>query len=478
MIYIPLIEENGVSWSKSSISNKQQQQQQRSRPTRSWPRIFFIFTGCVLISTLIIGSYLDVLPWKLYTHTTNALDNIANVFGLQKHVYAVVIDAGSTGSRVLAFSFHETVLGDKNLKLDNELFVEVKPGLSSFVDNPKKGAESLQELLNRAKAVIPEPEWSKTPLAMKATAGLRLLPEAKAEALLREVKNLFDASPFLTNENSVSIMDGADEGLFSWFTVNFLKDRLGGNVEETVAALDLGGGSTQITFAPTDAITLKQTKPEFLHHISAFHQNITIYTHSYLGLGLMAARKAILSVGNEKDSRVLKSECINPIISTEWTYGGVTYKVEGPKNPAYLTEKPSSTNLNIGEKRPIVRFSECQKIVKDYVSSKVDKPAELKRKEINAFSYYFDRATEYGLIDPYLGGTVEVKNFRSAAVATCAVPNTEQPFMCLDLTFISVLLEDGFGLEPGTVLNLYKKIDNHEISWAMGAAFHILQNGL
>jgi len=33
---------------------------------------------------------------------------------------------------------------------------------------------------------------------------------------------LFKASPFLTNENSVSIMDGSDEGLFSWFTVNFL----------------------------------------------------------------------------------------------------------------------------------------------------------------------------------------------------------------------------------------------------------------
>jgi hypothetical protein len=27
---------------------------------------------------------------------------------------------------------------DKNLKLDHELFVEVKPGLSSFADNPKK----------------------------------------------------------------------------------------------------------------------------------------------------------------------------------------------------------------------------------------------------------------------------------------------------------------------------------------------------
>lgn len=29
-------------------------------------------------------------------------------------------------------------------------------------------------------------------------------------------------SGFYTNEKSVSIMDGDDEGMFSWFTVNFL----------------------------------------------------------------------------------------------------------------------------------------------------------------------------------------------------------------------------------------------------------------
>lgn len=30
------------------------------------------------------------------------------------------------------------------------------------------------------------------------------------------------ASEFLTNEHSVGIMDGRDEGIFSWFTVNYL----------------------------------------------------------------------------------------------------------------------------------------------------------------------------------------------------------------------------------------------------------------
>jgi len=28
------------------------------------------------------------------------------------------------------------------------------------------------------------------------------------------------------------------------------------------------------------------------------------------------------------------------------------------------------------------------------------------------------------------------------------------------------------------IFQLYKQVDGHEISWALGAAFHILQNGL
>lgn len=50
------------------------------------------------------------------------------------------------------------------------------------------------------------------------------------------------------------------------------------------------------------------------------------------------------------------------------------------------------------EKYPIVIFEECLKIVSSYVNKKVDKPKELNQKTIGAFSYYYDRATEYGLI--------------------------------------------------------------------------------
>lgn len=52
--------------------------------------------------------YTDQIPWYV---GHRAIDSIAKKFGYYKPVHAVVIDAGSTGSRVLAFTFHESYFG-------------------------------------------------------------------------------------------------------------------------------------------------------------------------------------------------------------------------------------------------------------------------------------------------------------------------------------------------------------------------------
>lgn len=63
---------------------------------------------------------------------------------------------------------------------------------------------------------------------------------------------------------------------------------------------------------------------------------------------------------------------------------------------------------------------------------------------------------QVGLIDPFKGGEVTVNTFLKAAREACEYPNVEQPFMCLDLTFIYVLLREGFGLEGNTKMFVSK----------------------
>lgn len=86
--------------------------------------------------------------------------------------------------------FFGCTLIDKSLKLKAQLFEEIKPGLSSFADNPDKGAEGIKVLLKHAQDFIPKELWAATPITLKATAGLRLLPAAKADAILAAVSGL------------------------------------------------------------------------------------------------------------------------------------------------------------------------------------------------------------------------------------------------------------------------------------------------
>lgn len=88
---------------------------------------FIVYIRCVFSRFQHVGSY---------TNTFHPIiDKIAASLGYRQLQYAVVIDAGSTGSRVLAYEFHVGYLNNR-LVLDKELFHEIKPGLSFYHDKP------------------------------------------------------------------------------------------------------------------------------------------------------------------------------------------------------------------------------------------------------------------------------------------------------------------------------------------------------
>lgn len=356
------------------------------------PIITLILLGVLFLCYLAIAYNLK--PAKI---GSSAIDSIASSLNLHKPFYIVIIDAGSTGSRLLVFTFHTSIL-DRDLILDNELYEEIAPGLSSFADKPKEGVKTVIKLVEKAKSIIPELTWANTPISMKATAGLRLIEKDKADVLIEECRNYFSRSGFLMSKNSVSIMEGFDEGIFAWFTVNFLIGRLSThNIDNTVAVLDLGGGSTQITYAPNEQDLKALDK--HVYNIKAFNNNMSIYTHSHLGMGLMAARKAILTYDMDLDQFdkmsiiEVRSECINPIISKDWHYGGLDFLVKGPANGSHKTVK-TLNYAGADEYRPVVRFLECTKIIKKFTDTIKERPIGLNKHEIYSVSYYFDRATE------------------------------------------------------------------------------------
>ncbi|XP_053365849.1 ectonucleoside triphosphate diphosphohydrolase 6 [Clarias gariepinus] len=374
--------------------------------------------------------------------------------------YGIMFDAGSTGTRIHVFQFQLEPNGAP--KLGSEKFKALKPGLSAYADDPEKCKSGLLELLEVAKETIPPAQWSSTPLALRATAGLRLLPGEKASHLLNKVKEVFDASLFPQRADSVSIMDGTDEGVSAWITVNFLLGGLQGSEVPTVGMLDLGGGSTQITFSPQDEKTIQTSPIDYVTSFQMFNTSRTLYSHSYLGLGLMSARLAVLGgvegqpVGGGQE---LVSPCLAPDYTGEWEHAEVTYTLKGQK---------------AGE--PI--YESCLSKVEKMIYKRVQKAEEVKDMEFYAFSYYYDRAVDLGLVDEKKGGSLRVSNYVDGAKSVCKNLETgagENPFLCLDLTYISVLLQElGFPLDKE--LKLARKINDVETSWALGATFYYMES--
>ncbi|XP_043466194.1 ectonucleoside triphosphate diphosphohydrolase 5-like [Leptopilina heterotoma] len=422
-----------------------------------------LFLGFVLSSHVAFANG-STLP---QVEKTTTLDS-------QKPLYAVIIDAGSTGSRVFAFRFRTSTENGSPV-LESELFHQEKPGLSSYADNPIEATKSLGILVEKAKSAIPSSEWGDTPLLLKATAGLRLLPADKANRILEVTRNFLNSSGFQLNENSVSIMEGVDEGIFSWVTVNFLLERFSQQgTQNLVAVIDLGGGSTEVTYCLNE-----ENVNHSVYNISVFNQNMSVFTHSYLGMGLMAARKAILvsesAAKNGNGIIVVHSKCFDPAANITWNYNGQDYNILGSvendfevNNNSIEEEDNSSSN----------KFQDCINVVEKYTNTIIDKPVGMNKQVIYAFDYYFDIISEIGLIDNKQGGTITIGDIHRAVLETCRVANSDQPFLCLDSTYIYSLLTNIYGLNFKTKLHLYEEISGHQLNWALGLALKALQRKL
>ncbi|XP_063368435.1 nucleoside diphosphate phosphatase ENTPD5 [Cydia amplana] len=425
------------------------------KPPRRLKKTFILLIVAALCMTYFMGLFAGQSQW---------FDGLAKGLGYEsERHHAVIIDAGSSGSRVLAYKFRVpfTLFGQPNLDLEEEYFEQSKPGLSSFADDPAKGADTIVQLIKKAEFLTPAEKRRSTPLIIRATAGLRLLPQEKARKLLASVSDAVGKLGYDTRAG-IEIMDPADEGIFIWYTINLLHNIMEG---ETMAALDLGGGSTQITYQLSPHDTPKFLAKD-LHLVPTSSANLTVYTHSYLGLGMYAARHGIFKSESGNDSLDITSVCVEPIVSGEkWTYANVEYTISGASRPANMKREAA--------------FERCYKIVSSYVKATLDwEPQNPPKGKVAAMSFFYEVAADAGLIDVMKGGTISVSAYRQGALRACGASNVEQPFACIDLSFCLALLQQGYKIPDHSPVSLFKKVNGHEVSWALGLAYTSIVNRL
>ena len=77
---------------------------------------------------------------------------------------------------------------------------------------------------------------------------------------------------------------------------------------------------------------------------------------------------------------------------------------------------------------------------------------EIKKRKVYIRGKLFVKCAERGLTDPFKGGNVKLKVFMDSLKHACKVPNTDQPYACVDMMVAGVILDKLLGLHQSSVL--------------------------
>nr|XP_043625742.1 probable apyrase 7 [Erigeron canadensis]XP_043625748.1 probable apyrase 7 [Erigeron canadensis] len=265
-----LREDGNLSFSKEKSAPRSTVKQ------RKWHRPI-MFLLCFLLFASIIYGLLHIYPnWSQ-----------------QSTRYFVVLDCGSTGTRVFVYQASTNHQKDGNLPILLKLIPEdlqtrpssqsgraykrreTEPGFDKLVRNITGLNQAINPLLDWAKKQIPEHAHKTTSLFLYATAGVRRLPTSDSDWLLDNAWTIMKNSSFVCEREWVKIISGKEEAYFGWIALNYHTRMLGASPKkETYGALDLGGSSLQVTFESNDyannETSLNLSIGPVNHHLSGY----------------------------------------------------------------------------------------------------------------------------------------------------------------------------------------------------------------
>lgn len=416
--------------------------------------------------------------------------------------YVIMIDAGLLGLRVHTYKFDVCQLPPRVLAED---FKMLKPGLSSFDTDAAGAANSLNPLLDQAVLFVPQHLQLCTPVAVKATAGLRKLGEEKSLAILAAVRSHLETLyPFAVVEGTdgIEVMEGLDEGYYAWITTNLLLGTIGTEEKEATAAVfDLGGGLTQIVFEPKPGhevakLSMKR-EFEFAGH------TYSLYEYSHLGYGLNEARNKINKniVANHGTDQLTKHQLAKQaeaaaadaveIVNVCMPPNTQTQKVVEFAKDEFYHVKFVGGKLHLGGLcRGLVELifakdAECSDapcsfngVHQPLLTKSFDKHGDM-----YVFSFFYDRTNPLGfpldftveelrdLARDVCGGAELASVFAKEAKAEL----DKEPLWCMDLSIITGLLHTGYDIPLSREVKTAQKIGGFEIGWCLGASLPLLE---
>ena len=293
--------------------------------------------------------------------------------------YAVVMDAGSSGTRAYLYSWPDhsgdphQLLNISPILQDGEPMVKkATPGLSTMGSTPDNAFEYLRPLLMFASENIPKDKHKETPLYILATAGMRLLEKDQQEAVLANIrKGISENFDFYFPDGHLEVISGKQEGIYQWLSINYVlgkfkqSDHAAANEElvavepahsardteslvfrpRTVGALDMGGASMQLAMEITTNLQLEGMTEKDKSQVAEINlgclehdteHTYRVFVTTYLGFG-----------ANEAMRRHERTLLLDTLVSLGKLQGDTTdNRLKDPCRPLGMKDN-SSLNLDL-----------------------------------------------------------------------------------------------------------------------------------
>lgn len=275
--------------------------------------------------------------------------------------YGIVIDSGSSGSRIQIYRWENPSLAKDHLSpeelaspprivQEENWSHKISPGISSFADKPNSvWKKHYKALMDFALTIIPADKIPETPVYVLSTAGMRLLPRSKRDKILKNTcKSLRQNTKYFIAdcEENIQVIDGATEGIYGWLALNYLMGQFSnyqeGKNHQSVGFMDMGGASTQIAFVPSSEEEIQKHDEDLstvvLRNVNGETQNWRVFVETWLKFGANQARarylKNILALATDTStgakSRVVKDPCMPAGSSIkDYEYKDKKYTIQG-----------------------------------------------------------------------------------------------------------------------------------------------------
>jgi apyrase len=360
--------------------------------------------------------------------------SITNIASADQNHYSIIVDAGSSGSRLHLFEYHHD---ENNQLIVKDIFIKkTNSGLSSYSNHPGEAALSLKSLFDAADTKVRSLAISPKEVSVDilATAGMRLLPEKSQQDIYTHVQDYLDSHYSFSIKN-VKTISGKMEGIYAWLELNYLEGNFAPG-KETLGIIDMGGASTQIAFATQDTSRIDDEAT-----VNINQQKYIIFSKSFLGLGLNQAIAAMRE--DEKFSACYPS--------------------------GYISLATSETQYD---------FQKCSSIFKKVIAkhSIAEQLIPFDKTDFAVFSGVYDTFNFFGVEDASQGAL----EARMKYICTMQWNDMQKEYQdsqvaddilstyCAKGIYLSNLLYNSYHLSYSQMWVTSKAHDHHELEWTMG----------